>query len=146
VEATALEACLARADRAQVGVIEAAIAEDAPPAGREQGLETAVERLSAEIAVLEGAALRREGVEGGAPEVGVTDRDAVEHEDARNGVYGFATRRVRRTRRSARRSRTGARPSVNGPRRRRPSRSRARVWGCRRGPSPGGAARRLRSP
>ena len=82
VEPAALEARLAGADRAQVGLIEAAVAEDAAPPGREQRLEAAVQRLSAEVAVLEGAALRRESVEGGAPEVGVTDRDAVEHQDA----------------------------------------------------------------
>jgi hypothetical protein len=39
--------------------------------------------------LLEGAALRRERVERGAPEVGVTDRDAIEHQDALNGVYRF---------------------------------------------------------
>jgi hypothetical protein len=82
VEAAALETGLTRADGAQVGLVEAAVAEDAPPPGGEERLEAAVERLSAEVAVLECAALRRDGVERRAPEVGVTDRDAVEHEDA----------------------------------------------------------------
>jgi hypothetical protein len=66
-------------------------AEGRSGAGREQRLEAAVERLSAEVALLEGAAFRRERVESGAPEVGVTDRDAVEHQDALNGVYLFTT-------------------------------------------------------
>src|SRR6185436_5813241 len=42
VETAALEARLAGADRAHVRLIEAALAEDAPPPGREQRLESAV--------------------------------------------------------------------------------------------------------
>src|SRR6266508_708047 len=115
-ERAPLEARLTRTNGGEVGVVEVALAEDALAPTREERLEAAIERLTAEVAALEDAALRRDGVERRAPEIRVTDRDAVEHQDALHGAAFGSSCRLRRRVASARCS-TGARPSWSGPRR-----------------------------
>src|SRR5512142_978972 len=82
VERAALEPRLPGTHAGEVGAVELAVAEHALAPAREERLVATVERLTAEVAVLEGAALRGELIERDVAEIRVTDRDPTQHEDA----------------------------------------------------------------